>query len=272
MQDRLQKILAHAGIASRRSAEKMILEGRVRVNGKVISEMGVKADPEIDVITLDGKRLRRPGLPVYILLHKPKGVLSTRLDPRGRRTVIDLIDARLRDKVYPVGRLDYGSEGLLILTNDGEFTHFMTRAGGAEKVYRVKVSGTPPEASLDRLRKGIRLTDTRTAPCAIRVFRTGANSWYEITLLQGRNRQIRRMFEAIGHSVLKLRRTRIGFLEDSKLESGVWRHLTDAEVDKFYRRYGNRTTEDPPVKKPGRTSPARVTKKTRRKTAVGKRS
>ena len=264
MPDRLQKILAHAGVASRRNAEKMILEGRVRVNGQIVSEMGVQADPLIDVITLDGKRLRRPGLPVYILLHKPKGVLSTRDDTRGRRTVIDLIDARLRNKVYPVGRLDYASEGLLILTNDGEFTHFMTRAGGAEKVYRVKVSGTPTESALDRLRKGIRLTDTRTAPCDIRIFRIGANTWYEITLLQGRNRQIRRMFEAIGHSVLKLRRTRIGFLEDSKLESGVWRHLTPNEVDKFYSRYGDKTAERKPA--------ARAVQKTRRKTAVGKRS
>ncbi len=268
MQDRLQKILAHAGVASRRNAEKMIQAGRVRVNGKVISKMGVQADPLTDVITLDGNRLRRPGLPVYILLHKPKGVLSTRHDPRGRRTVIDLIDARLRDKVYPVGRLDHGSEGLLILTNDGEFTHFMTRAGSAEKVYRVKVSGTPTDAALDRLRKGIRLADTRTAPCDIRVFRTAANSWYEITLLQGRNRQIRRMFEAIGHSVLKLRRTRIGFLEDNKLPSGVWRHLTETEVDRFYRRYGDKTAE----RRPAMKLAAQVARKTRRKAAVGKRS
>ncbi len=228
----------------------MILEGRVRVNGKVITEMGVRADARDDEITLDGKRLRRPGLPVYILIHKPKNVLSTRTDPHGRRTVIDLLGPRLRDKVYPVGRLDYASEGLLILTNDGEFTHFMTRAGGVEKVYRVKVSGTPSDAALDRLRKGIRLADTRTAPCEIRVYRRGANAWYEITLLQGRNRQIRRMFEAMGHPALKLRRTRIGFLEDIKLESGGWRHLTATEVEKFYRRYGSKAAETRPGKKP----------------------
>ncbi len=263
----MQKILAHAGVASRRNAEKMIREGRVRVNGQIICEMGVQADPSIDVISVDGKRLRRPGIPVYILLHKPKNVLSTRDDPRGRRTVMNLLDVRLRDKVYPVGRLDYASEGLLILTNDGEFTRFMTRAGGAEKVYRAKVSGTPTDRTLGRLRKGIRLEDARTAPCEIQVFRTGANTWYEITLRQGRNRQIRRMFDAIGHSVLKLRRTRIGFLEDNKLETGGWRHLTEAEVDRFYRRYGNKTANDLPEKKPG----AGVRKKAARNTAARRR-
>ena len=239
MQERLQKILAHAGVASRRNAEKIIKEGRVRVNGEIIRRMGVLADPQADVITLDGKRVRRPGKPVYLLLNKPKNVMSTRDDPGGRRTVLDLLEPRLGNKVYPVGRLDFASEGLLILTSDGELTRFMTRAGGAEKVYQVKVSGNPEEVKLNRLRRGIRLAEARTAPCEIGLLRTGSNSWYEVVLRQGRNRQIRRMFEAIGHPVIKLRRTRIGFLEDRKLPIGAWRHLTDAEVDGFYRRYGN---------------------------------
>ena len=265
MQDRLQKILAHAGVASRRNAEKIIKEGRVRVNGEIVRQMGVKADPRIDVITLDGRRLRPPGKPVYLLLNKPKNVLSTRDDPGGRRTVTDLIEKRLQDKVYPVGRLDFASEGLLVLTNDGEFTRFMTQAGNAEKVYQVKVSGVPTDAQINRLRRGIRLTDVRTSRCEIEVFRSGDNTWYEVTLRQGRNRQIRRMFEAIGHSVMKLRRTRIGFLEDKKLKSGESRHLTDAEVEKFYSRYGKKTSAVGSGNRP-------AARRTSKKAAVSKRS
>ena len=240
MQDRLQKILAHAGLASRRHAETMIEDGRVALNGHIVREKGVRADPMHDVITLDGKRVTRPSQPTYILLHKPRNVLSTRVDPQGRPTVVDLIPARARQKVYPVGRLDFPSEGLLLLTNDGEFTRFMTRAGNVPKVYKVKVSGTPTDAALERLRRGVRLDRERSAPCKIQMLRSGTNSWFEVTLHQGRNRQIRRMFEALGHRVMKLRRFRIGFLEDSKLEAGAWRHLTTREVRTFYVRYGDR--------------------------------
>ena len=238
MQDRLQKILAHAGVASRRHAEKMIEDGRVTLNGHIVREMGVRADPMRDVITLDGKRLSRPIRPTYILLHKPRNVLSTREDPQGRPTVVELIPARVRQRVYPVGRLDFLSDGLLLLTNDGEFTRFMTRAGNVPKVYKVKVSGTPTDDGLERLRRGIRLDRERSAPCKIQLLRSGTNTWFEVTLHQGRNRQIRRMFEALGHRIMKLRRFRIGFLEDSKLEAGAWRHLTTSEVRKFYVRYG----------------------------------
>ena len=239
--DRLHKILAHAGVASRRRAEKMIEEGRVSVNGVVIREMGVRADPGIDRITVDGKPLRRPAQPVYLLLNKPVNVLSTLYDPEGRPTVVDLLEKRIRGKVYPVGRLDFASEGLLILTNDGELTRFMTRAGVAAKTYHVKVHGIPAEASVSRLRRGIRLDNSPAAPCEVKLLRTVSNSWYEVTLHQGRNRQIRRMFEAIGHPVLKLRRTRIGFLEDAKLKAGRWRYLTEDEVARFYRLYGEKS-------------------------------
>jgi 23S rRNA pseudouridine2605 synthase len=250
MEERLQKILAHAGIASRRRAEKIILEGRVAVNGHIVNELGVRADARADVITVDGKRLRQPSQPLYILLNKPPKVLSTREDPAGRPTVVDLVGARMRDRIYPVGRLDFASEGLLILTNDGEFTRFMTRAGVAGKTYHVKVSGEPSETALDRLRRGMKLDGSRSAPCEVKAIRTGNNSWYEVTLHQGRNRQIRRMFEAIGHPVMKLRRIRIGFLEDSQLRPGSWRHLTSSEVKQFYGRYGKRApvqkTQHPP--------------------------
>src|SRR5215470_8282612 len=153
MQERLQKILAHAGVASRRHAEAMITDGRVSVNGHIITELGSKADPAEDVIKVDGKKLRSSRRRVYILLNKPKNVMSTSSDPEGRPTVIEYLKGKVAERVYPVGRLDFGSEGLIILTNDGEFTKFMTKAGVIAKVYHAKVSGTPAERDLDRLRR-----------------------------------------------------------------------------------------------------------------------
>lgn len=238
MQVRLQKILAHAGIASRRAAEAMIRAGQVAVNGVAVTEMGVSADPARDVVTVNGKRIPRPPRPVYILLNKPRNVMSTVEDPEGRPTVLDLIRGQVRERVYPVGRLDFASEGLLILTNDGEFTRFMTRAGRAPKVYRVKVARRPTEEALDRLRKGVRSRGIRYGPCEVRPIGSGDNAWFEVTLTEGRNREIRKMFEAIGHRVMKLRRTRIGFLEDRDLAPGAWRRLTVREVREFYRQYG----------------------------------
>lgn len=236
MQERLQKILAHAGISSRRKAEEIIAEGRVTVNGKVVRELGTRADAAIDVIRVDGKRIRPVSRLVYVLLNKPKNVMSTSSDPENRPTVMEYV-ARLKQRVYPVGRLDFGSEGLLILTNDGEFTKWMTRAGVIPKVYRVKISGRPDEALLAKLRRGIYLDGERLAPCEITPVKEGENPWYEVTLHQGRNQQIRKMFGVSGHPVEKLRRIRIGFLEDRSLGPGEWRFLTEQEVERFKREF-----------------------------------
>jgi len=237
MTERLQKILAHAGVASRRKAEEMIQQGRVSVNGHVITELGSKADPREDVIKLDGKKLRVTGHHVYILLYKPKNVMSTSSDPEDRPTVIEYVKKRVKERVYPVGRLDFGSEGLIILTNDGEFTKFMTKAGLISKVYHVKVAGQPAETQIARLRRGAYIDNERLAPCEIKSLKIGENPWYEVTLHQGRNQQIRRMFQAIGHPVEKLRRVRIGFLEDEKLRPGEWRFLTEHEINQFRRDF-----------------------------------
>ncbi len=237
MQERLQKILAHAGIASRRHAEEMIKDGRVSVNGHIVTELGSKADAGEDVIKVDGKKLRRRERPLYILLNKPKNVMSTSSDPEDRPTVVEYVKSKVKERVYPVGRLDFASEGLIILTNDGEFTKFMTKAGHIPKVYYVKVAGLPANRDLDRLRRGAYIDNERLAPCEITPVKSAENPWYEVTLHQGRNQQIRRMFQSIGHPVEKLRRIRIGFLEDEKLKPGQWRFLTDHEVAHFKREF-----------------------------------
>jgi 23S rRNA pseudouridine2605 synthase len=237
MQERLQKILAHAGVASRRHAEAMITGGRVTVNGHIVTELGSKADPAEDVIKVDGKKLRAAQRNVYILLNKPKNVMSTSDDPQERPTVLEYVKGKVKERVYPVGRLDFASEGLIILTNDGEFTKFMTKAGIVPKVYHVKVAGLPGERELDRLRRGAYVDNERLAPCEIKAIKGGDNPWFEVTLHQGRNQQIRRMFQAVGHPVEKLRRVRIGFLEDEKLRLGQWRFLTDQEVAQFKREF-----------------------------------
>ncbi len=266
MDERLQKILAHAGVASRRAAEEMIVAGRVSVNGQVVRKMGVRADQLRDVIAVDGHRIPKAGKPIYVLLNKPRSVVSTLDDPEKRQTVVDLIRPKIHERVYPVGRLDFASEGLLILTNDGEFTRFMTRGGRVPKVYRVKVSGTPAEEELGRLRRGLRAGGIRYAACRIHLVKPGTNPWYEITLLQGRNRQIRRMIEAIGHRVLKLRRTRIGFLEDSRLEPGEWRLLQTSEIKKFYDRYSNQGAAQPGRSRPVGARKAKAPRAAKHKT------
>src|SRR5438093_6487883 len=164
MQVRLQKVLAHAGVTSRRKAEEMIQQGRVSVNGHVITTLGSKADPQHDTIRVDGRRLRAAQRHVYVLLNKPKNVMSTSSDPEGRPTVVDYMKGKIRERVYPVGRLDFGSEGLIILTNDGELTRFLTKAGNIKKVYRVKVAGEPAERDLDRLRGGPYIDNEWRAP------------------------------------------------------------------------------------------------------------
>lgn len=240
MQQRLQKLIAAAGIASRRHGEELINAGAVTVNGKIVTELGAKADPETDHIKVKG-RLLNPLLQkhenVYVLLNKPKGYLSSLADPKGRPLVTDLTPTRL-GRLHPVGRLDFNTEGLLLLTNDGEFTNLITSARNRiAKVYEVKVKGVPPESALERLRRGIAIgKGERTAPAEVRKLREiKANSWFEVTLHEGRNQQIRRMFDSIGHSVVKLRRTRIGTLDDKGLPLGKWRRLMEVEVKRLSR-------------------------------------
>lgn len=237
MEERLQKLIALAGIASRRHAEELIKAGEVTVNGRVITELGTKADPEKDHIKVRN-RLINPLLgreKHYVLLNKPKGYLSSAQDPEGRPLVTDLIPSPL-GRLYPVGRLDFNTEGLLLLTNDGDFTNFITSAhNGVRKVYEVKVKGLPADSAVNRLRRGIVLDDgTKTAPAEItRLSETGSNAWFEVILRQGRNQQIRRMFESIGHSVLKLKRVQIGSLRDERLKPGAWRLLEPTEVKRL---------------------------------------
>lgn len=240
MEQRLQKLIATAGIASRRHAEELITAGRVTVNGEVVKELGTKADPERDHIKVNGK-LINPQLKardkVYVLLNKPRGYLSSVSDPEGRPLVTELLPPNL-GRLHPVGRLDFNTEGLLLLTNDGDFTNYVTAARNrVEKVYEVKVKGVPPDAAIQRLRKGVTLEDgTRTAEAKItKLSETKTNAWYEVHLHQGRNQQVRRMFELIGHSVLKLRRVRIGFLTDEHLKPAHWRFLSPAEAKRLMK-------------------------------------
>jgi len=234
---RLQKIIAAAGIASRRKAEELITGGLVSVNGQVVTELGSKADPERDHIRVNGKLLHGPERHVYLLMNKPKGYVTTLRDPEGRPTVMDLLHG-VGARVYPVGRLDYASEGLLLLTNDGEFANrLMKAASHVPKTYMVKVAGTPTAEDLARLRAGLFIASedgkrVKTALAKIRVIREAANPWYEVTLTEGRNRQIRRMFEEIGHHVEKIKRVRYGPLE-LDVHPGEFRRLTPQEVTRL---------------------------------------
>ncbi len=227
--ERLQKILAHAGIASRRACEELILEGHVHVNGEVVTELGAKADPLRDEITVDHRPIQREA-PVYVLVNKPTGYITTVKDDQGRPTVMALvqgIDARL----YPVGRLDFNSEGLLLLTNDGTVAERLTSPDHElPKVYLVKVHRALTPEQLDELRGGFRLDGRRLKPCLIEVMDKQQNPWLKVTLTEGKNRQIRRMFEAIGHPVHKLRRIQFGPISDPALKPGAWRFLHPNEI------------------------------------------
>jgi 23S rRNA pseudouridine2605 synthase len=235
--ERLQKIMAACGVASRRKAEEIILAGRVTLNGEVVRELGTKADPEKDAICVDGKAIERPERLLYFMLNKPKGYVTTVSDPEGRPTVVDILGQSV-GRVYPVGRLDYGSEGLLLMTNDGALAERLMKAGShMPKTYLVKVSGKPDEKSIERLRAGIviELEDGRrvkTSPAKIRLFEDADNPWYEVVLIEGRNRQIRRMFERVGHLVEKIRRVRMGPLV-LDLEPGRFRSLTAKEIEQL---------------------------------------
>jgi 23S rRNA pseudouridine2605 synthase len=234
-EERLQKILAHAGVASRRKAEELIVEGRVVVNGKVVTELGTKADPERDHVRVDGKLLHGAERPVYLAFHKPKAVMTTEHDPEGRPTVMQLIRG-VKERVYPVGRLDYHSEGLLLLTNDGEFAKRVTSvANHVTKTYLVKVTGPLTPDQEQRFREGVPIGGRKTLPAGLKIIKPGANPWYEVKLAEGRQNQIRMMFKHFGRLVEKLRRVKIGFLELSGLKAGEFRRLTPAEVARFRR-------------------------------------
>ncbi len=234
--ERLQKILAQAGVASRRHAEELITGGRVQVNGQTVTVLGSKADPDRDHIRVDGKLLRGAERLRYFVLNKPKGFVTTVTDPEGRPTVMQFF-SKMGERLYPVGRLDYQSEGLLLVTNDGELANQLTKAAsGVEKTYVVKVSGQPAEDELDRLRAGIAIDRGRpqegrvsTAPARVRQIRKGENPWYEIVLIEGRNRELRKMFEEIGHHVEKIRRVGYGPLI-LDVEPGKVRELDAREV------------------------------------------
>jgi len=235
--ERLQKIIAAAGVASRRKAEQLIAGGLVAVNGQVVTELGTKADPEHDHIRVNGKLLHGPERHVHILLNKPKEYVTTVSDPEGRPTVMSLIKG-LGARVYPVGRLDYASEGLLLLTNDGELAHHLMKAEShVPKTYLVKVAGRPTPDALSRLRSGVSIAlkgqrRVKTAPAKIVLVRDAPNPWYEVTLIEGRNRQIRRMVEEVGHHVEKIKRVRFGPLE-LDVPPGHYRRLTLQEVAKL---------------------------------------
>lgn len=234
-EDRLQKILSQAGVASRRQAEKIMLEGRVSVNGTVVTQLGSKADLERDHIKVDGRLLRAPKRQIYIVLFKPNNTVTTVNDPEGRTTVMELLRG-VKERVYPVGRLDYHSEGLLLLTNDGEIANaIMSASTHLPKTYVVKANGVLTPDQQQQFREGIPLSGRRTMPAGLKLIREGDNPWYEVKLYEGRNNQIRLMFKHFGRLVEKLRRVRIGPLEMGPLKPGQFRYLTEEEVQKLKR-------------------------------------
>jgi len=249
--ERLQKILSQAGIASRRASEQLMLEGRVTVNGTLVRKLGTKADPAHDDIRVDGRRVRLPERHRYLLLNKPRGYVTTRSDPQRRPTVIDLLTG-VRDYVFPVGRLDYDSEGLLILTNDGALAAHLTHPRyHVARVYEVRVLGVPDTHDLNRLSKGVFVDDRKTGPSDVRLLsdarrgskrRDTAHATLLITVREGRNRQVRKMCEAIGHPVTHLKRVAIGPIRDARLKPGQWRELRAHEVESL-----RKTAKQPPT-------------------------
>jgi 23S rRNA pseudouridine2605 synthase len=277
-EQRLQKIVAAAGIASRRKAEELIASGRVQVNGQTVTELGSKADAERDHIRVDGKLLKKPQQFRYFMLNKPKGVVTTVSDPEGRPTVMKFF-ARAGARVFPVGRLDYQSEGLLLMTNDGDLANVLTSAASqVEKTYLVKVSGKPREEALEQLRHGVMIERGRrgeregrvmTQPARISLIRDTDNPWYEVVLTEGKNREIRKMFEEVGHFVEKVRRVGFGPLV-LDVPPGETRELNQEEVTQLKRAARKRfpLAERPgkPVRRP-RSGPATLPRTTRKRIA-----
>ena len=250
--ERLQKIIAAAGIASRRKAEQLITGGLVSVNGQIVTELGTKAEAETDHIRVNGKLLKGAQRHVYYVMNKPKGHVTTVSDPHGRPTVMDLLQ-KVGERVYPVGRLDYASEGLLLFTNDGDLAHKLTQASShVPKTYVVKVSGVPKDEAIESLRTGVLIREedskgakkVRTAPAKIALIKQSDNPWFEITLIEGRNRQIRKMFEAVGHHVEKIRRVRYGPIQ-LDVEPGKLRPLEAREVESLRIAASHKSTAMP---------------------------
>ncbi|HIE64953.1 MAG: pseudouridine synthase [Nitrospira sp.] len=232
MMERLQKVLARAGIASRRHSEVFIEEGRVRVNGTTVTSLGTKVDPEKDHIKVDGKRITIESKKVYLVLNKPIGCITSLSDPEGRPTVMDLIPA-MKERIYPVGRLDYDTEGLLLLTNDGALACALMHPGSRiEKIYKVKVKGRLTDEGRRRLEQGgMSIAGEKTAPCQVRTLReTAQNNWIEIILHEGKKRQIRMMMKKVGHPVIRLKRVGYAFLKIGDLAPGKYRHLHTEEI------------------------------------------
>jgi len=233
--ERLQKIMAQAGVASRRKCEELILEGKVQVNGETVTELGTKADPAQDIITVSGKPIKNEKK-VYVMLNKPKGVITSASDPEGRKIVSDYLKG-IKERVYPIGRLDYDTEGLLLLTNDGEFANLLSHPKyHVPKTYLATVKGVPHGTELDKLRQGIMLEDGMTSPAEVEykdVDPDNKQSVISITIHEGRNRQVRRMFEAISHPVMRLKRISYGDLLLQNLKRGLYRHLTADEINQL---------------------------------------
>lgn len=232
MLERLQKIISAAGITSRRASEELIVNGQVTINGVVVTELGTKADPAKDKITVNGKLLQVSEQRLYILLNKPAGYMTTLDDPEGRPLVTELLKEKINERVYPVGRLDYNTEGLLLLTNDGEWANrLMHPRHEIDKEYHVRVRGKAHNSQLNQLAAGVVIDEKPTAPATVKLIKEGEqNDWLSITIHEGRNRQIRRMCEAVSLSVVRLKRVRYGSLVLGNLRSGEFRFLTEAEA------------------------------------------
>jgi 23S rRNA pseudouridine2605 synthase len=242
-EERLQKILSQAGVTSRRQAEKYIVEGRVSVNGAVVTELGSKADLERDHIKVDGRLIHAPKHQIYIALHKPNNTVTTVSDPQHRATVMELMRG-VKERVYPVGRLDYHSEGLLLLTNDGELANAITSASThLPKTYLVKANGALSTDQEEKFRQGVPLSGRRTMPAGLKMIRDAENPWYEVRLYEGRNNQIRLMFKHFGRLVEKLRRVRIGPIDLGALKPGEFRYLSAEELHKLQRAVRGGTKE-----------------------------
>ena len=257
--ERIQKILSAAGVCSRREAEELIIEGKVRVNGVTVSELGAKADPDKDVIKVGTRVIKPPTVKLYIMVNKPRGYISTLDDPKKRKTVIELL-GRGAPRVYPVGRLDFDTEGLLLLTNDGAFANaVMHPSREIQKTYEVKVDGVMSDSAIARMASGVRLTDGTTAPAKVRKMKlTDNNSWIEVTIHEGKNRQVRRMCEALGHPALKVKRTKVGPLSLRGVPLGQYRELTPGEVKALVEAAG-RTPKTEAKKPPKRAIRAKKT-------------
>ncbi len=275
MQVRLQKILSTAGISSRRASEAIILEGRVTVNGQTVTELGSKADPAVDDVRVDGRRVKISAVRRYILMYKPRGYITSRSDPEQRPTVIDLLTkGGVRDYVYPVGRLDYESEGLLLLTSDGDLAErLMHPSHGVAREYHARLRGVPGRDTLERLARGVVLDGRKTAPAEVRIEKViegsaGDDALLSFVIREGRNRQVRRMCEAVGYPVVRLKRVRIGPIHDEHIRPGEFRDLDDREVAALKREASRRSSassgpRDRQAAVDGETPPARVKAATR---------